>query len=147
MNAQRILFLAALTMLICAVQAQATMYKTVDENGAITLMDQPPETDSMGSALKPSEIIIAGKDATEDIYRKARVELYVTSWCRYCVIAKQFLDSKGVSYTEYDIEKDKAAAQRRKELDSRGGVPLAVINGQLILGYSQDAYEYALKQP
>ena len=33
----------------------------------------------------------------------AKVEIYTKWGCPYCVRAKALLDSKGVSYTEYDI--------------------------------------------
>ena len=44
----------------------------------------------------------------------------------------------------YDVEKDKEAAARKKELSGRSGVPFAVINGKKIYGYSEDAYARAL---
>jgi len=75
-----------------------------------------------------------------------QVELYVTSWCPYCKQAIQFFRSRGIPFTVYDIEKDKGAAQRKNRLDSRGGVPFAVINGQAIHGFSAEAYERALER-
>jgi len=75
-----------------------------------------------------------------------QVELYVTSWCSYCKHATQFFRSRGIPFTVYDIEKDKGAAQRKNRLDSRGGVPFAVINGQAIHGFSAEAYERALER-
>jgi glutaredoxin len=75
-----------------------------------------------------------------------QVELYVTSWCPYCKQAEEFFRSQGIPFTSYDIEKDSAAARRKEELDSRGGVPLAIINGQKIHGYSAEAYREALKK-
>jgi glutaredoxin len=75
-----------------------------------------------------------------------KVELYTTSWCPYCKKAANFFRSKGIPFKEYDIEKDKAAARRKKQLDKKGsGVPFAMINGKPIHGYSTKAYERALK--
>jgi glutaredoxin len=75
-----------------------------------------------------------------------KVELYTTSWCPYCKKATNFFRSKGIPFKEYDIEKDKAAARRKKQLDKKGsGVPFAMINGKPIHGYSKAAYENALK--
>lgn len=75
-----------------------------------------------------------------------KVELYATSWCPYCKKATNFFRSKGIPFKEYDIEKDKAAARRKKQLDKKGsGVPFALINGKSIHGYSKEAYERALK--
>jgi glutaredoxin len=74
----------------------------------------------------------------------ATVDLYVTSWCGYCKKAREFLRARGVPFTEYDIEQDADAARRKQEIDPRPGVPLAVINGQVILGFSASTYERAL---
>ena len=71
------------------------------------------------------------------------VELFVTNWCPYCVKAKAYFDAKGIAYTAYDIEKDQAAAKRYMKYGQRG-VPLVVINGTAIPGYSVAAYEKAL---
>ena len=75
-----------------------------------------------------------------------KVELYSTSWCPYCKMARNFFRSKGIHFTEYDIDRDKSAASRKKQLDSRSGVPFAIINGQKIHGFSETTYENALKQ-
>jgi glutaredoxin len=74
-----------------------------------------------------------------------KVELYSTSWCYYCKKAREFFRSRGIPFTEYDIEKDKKAAARKKRLDKRNGVPFAVINGRGIHGFSAAAYERALE--
>ena len=75
-----------------------------------------------------------------------KVELYTTSWCPYCKKAANFFRSRGIPFKEYDIEKDKAAARRKKQLDKKGsGVPFAMINGKPIHGFSEAAYENALK--
>ena len=74
-----------------------------------------------------------------------KVELYTTSWCPYCQKARDFFRSRGISFTEYDIEKDKEAALRKKRLDNSNGVPFVVIDGRGIHGYSEAAYEAVLK--
>jgi glutaredoxin len=77
-----------------------------------------------------------------------QVELYVTSWCPYCVKAENFFRAQGIPFTVYDVERDSAAARRKDELDTRRGVPFAIINGQKIHGYSESAYREALaKKP
>jgi glutaredoxin len=73
------------------------------------------------------------------------VILYTTSWCPYCKKAKEFFKSRNIYFTEYDIEKDRDAAERKKRLDSKSGVPFAIVNGQQIHGYSPSAYERALQ--
>lgn len=72
------------------------------------------------------------------------VELYTTSWCPYCKKAEAFLKANDIAYVNFDIEKDKAAARRKMQLDSRKGVPLAVIGGKAIYGFSERLYRTAL---
>jgi glutaredoxin len=74
-----------------------------------------------------------------------KVELFITNWCPYCKKAENFFQSRGISYVAYDIEKDKTAAQRKSQLDTRSGVPFAIINGQPVHGFSEQAYLNALK--
>lgn len=74
----------------------------------------------------------------------AKVEIYVTSWCPYCTKAKAFLRANNIPFIEYDIEKDRAAGQRRTQLESRGGVPLLVVDDKKLVGFSESAYRQLL---
>ena len=74
------------------------------------------------------------------------VELYITKWCPYCKQARNFFRSRGIPFTEYDIEKDSRAARRKKRLDKQKGVPFAVIYGQRVSGFSKALYEEALRR-
>ncbi|ALC17216.1 Glutaredoxin [Desulfuromonas soudanensis] len=73
-----------------------------------------------------------------------RVELFTTAWCGYCKRAKAYLRSRGVPFTEYDVEKDSAAARRFRILNPGGGVPVALIGDFQINGFNPAAYEAAL---
>jgi glutaredoxin len=73
-----------------------------------------------------------------------KVELYITDWCPYCQRAIKFFQARGIPVAIYDIEKDRKAASRKNELDSRRGVPFAVINGKKIHGFSEQMYQRAL---
>ncbi len=62
-------------------------------------------------------------------------------------MASNFFRSKGIPFKEYNIDKDKEAAQRKFKLDNGGrAVPFVVINGVGIRGFSAEAYEAALKR-
>ncbi len=147
--------------------SSAEIYSWEDENGVIHYSDTQPshiteweEKEAVpGDASQQddqtqryeynpeliSEILDELADGSEDDSEPApSVELYVTSWCTYCHKAKAFFRSKGIEFTEYNIEKDKAAAQRMLSLTESRAVPFAIINGQLIQGYSSAAYERAL---
>ncbi len=146
------IFAALLPLLLLQVQADAQMYKWVDKEGVVHVQDYPPTSVRQSASVKtipvyrnspqgPGERSPVGQ--TSEL-RNPSVELYGTSWCHYCKKASDFFRSRGIPFVEYDIEKDAQAAHRKQQLDSRRGVPLAVINGQPIHGFSTTAYERAL---
>ncbi|MBI5590717.1 MAG: tetratricopeptide repeat protein [Deltaproteobacteria bacterium] len=102
--------------------------------------DQSPHED-MQTAAKDA----FPKEAKPNISKAHQVELYVTNWCPYCKKAVDFFRSRGIPFTAYDIEKDTDAARRKNQLDSRRGVPFAIIDGQHIHGYLETSYIKALE--
>ena len=68
----------------------------------------------------------------------AKVEVYTTSYCPYCVRAKSLLKSKGVAFDEIDVSGN--ALLREKMIEMSGGrrtVPEIFINGRIIGGYDE----------
>ena len=88
--------------------------------------------------VNPSQAISSQSQA------EAKVTLYATDWCGYCKQTRRFLDSKGIPYTEFDIEKDAAGRKAYEALGGRG-IPLIDVNGTLIRGFSPDDILAALK--
>ena len=72
------------------------------------------------------------------------VILYTVSWCPSCKKAREYFNSRNIRFTDYDVEKDAEAYERRKQLDTGMGVPFAIINGKKILGFNPAEYEKAL---
>jgi glutaredoxin 3 len=65
----------------------------------------------------------------------ARIEIYTTTICPYCVRAKTLLKKKGASYEEINIETDDAL--RQTMMDRTGGrrtVPQIFIDGRHVGG-------------
>ena len=60
----------------------------------------------------------------------AHVEIYTKAFCPYCVRAKALLDSKGVSFEEYDITMGGPKRAEMIERSNGGGtVPQIFIDG------------------
>ncbi|HEY7773615.1 MAG TPA: glutaredoxin family protein [Marinagarivorans sp.] len=70
------------------------------------------------------------------------VTLYSTSWCSYCRAARTYFNNKAVAFIERDIEKDPAAAQAFEQLGG-GGVPVIVIDNQLLRGFDSGQFKRA----
>ena len=157
MKELKVFFIALFVTLLVTGVALAKMYKWVDENGVVHFSDHPPEnTGSVGEVKQIPTYDAAGdlKSRPDDGSQTGKkseqrqtpaVELYTTSWCPYCKKAVNFFQSRGIPFTEYNIEKDKSAVRRKRQLDPRGGVPFAVVNGQRIRGFSETAYLRALE--
>jgi len=68
----------------------------------------------------------------------AKVELYTTSACPFCVRAKALLRNKGVQFEEIDVTDDDELREKMTELaGGRRTVPEVFINGQLVGGYEE----------
>jgi glutaredoxin 3 len=65
----------------------------------------------------------------------AKVEIYTTMICPYCVRAKKLLEAKGVKYTEIDVMADrKLRAAMTERAGGRTSVPQIFINGKHVGG-------------
>jgi glutaredoxin 3 len=67
----------------------------------------------------------------------ARVQMYTTAWCGYCVRAKALLDAKGFEYEEIRVDDDPAFRQRLLELTGGWTVPQILLDGRSIGGYAE----------
>jgi glutaredoxin/predicted RNA-binding Zn-ribbon protein involved in translation (DUF1610 family) len=70
----------------------------------------------------------------------AGVDIYATSYCDTCKIAKAYMRRHGIAYTEYDVEAD---IDRRREFYDRGGkgTPLIFVRGQRMEGFDASEFE------
>jgi glutaredoxin-like YruB-family protein len=69
------------------------------------------------------------------------VKIYTTPTCGYCHQAKKFLAKLGVNYTEYDVSRDRSAAEKMVSLSGQMGVPVIVVDGQVIIGFDRARLE------
>jgi glutaredoxin 3 len=67
----------------------------------------------------------------------ARVQMYTTRWCGYCVRAKVLLDGRGIPYEEISLDDDPAFRRNLFELTGGWTVPQILIDGQPIGGYTE----------
>jgi glutaredoxin 3 len=68
----------------------------------------------------------------------AKVELYTTTYCPFCVRAKSLLRTKGVAFQEIDVTDDDDLREKMVEMaGGRRTVPEVFINGQLVGGYDE----------
>jgi len=166
--------LASLLLVATGLPVSADVYMWVDEEGIVHYQDSPPAgqrgvkrmatpeaertdpsppggadgrapaTSSDRAAVPATPVAVP--TAPSRAPSTPSVELYTTSWCPWCKKARAFFSSRGISFTEYDIEKDPGALRRKVGLDGDTRVPTAVIDRKVIKGYSPEQYRAALGQ-
>jgi glutaredoxin 3 len=67
----------------------------------------------------------------------ARMQMYTTRWCGYCVRAKTLLEARGLEYEEISLDDDPTFRQRLLELTGGWTVPQIVVDGRPIGGYTE----------
>lgn len=76
----------------------------------------------------------------------AEIIIYSTPTCAFCKTLKQYLDAKGVAYTNKDIEEDEHA--KKELLDKMDGefrgVPTTDFNGEIIVGFDRAKIDAAI---
>lgn len=74
------------------------------------------------------------------------IKVYSTPTCPYCHRAKDYLSSKGVSYQDIDVSADAAAADEMVKVSGQMGVPVIVINGEIVVGFDQARIDSLLEK-
>lgn len=73
-----------------------------------------------------------------------KVIIYSTPTCHFCHGAKEFLTTKGIPFTDYNVAED---IEKRKEMiDKTGqmGVPVIRVGDETIIGFDQAKLSLAL---
>ena len=72
------------------------------------------------------------------------IKVYSTPTCPYCKMAKDYLSVKGFSYQNIDVSSDQAAAKEMVKVSGQMGVPVIVINGQVLVGFDKSRIDALL---
>ena len=67
----------------------------------------------------------------------ARVQIYSTRCCGYCVRAKALLDARGIAYDEIALDDDPAFRQKLFDLTGGWTVPQILVDGRPLGGYAE----------
>lgn len=67
----------------------------------------------------------------------ARVQVYTTPSCPFCVRAKRLLDARGIRYDEIDVAEDAALRAAVVARTGRRTVPQIFIDGESIGGFEE----------
>ena len=66
-----------------------------------------------------------------------KVVIYTTPTCPWCHRAKDYLSRKGVSFTEHNVAEDREAAKEMIDKSKQMGVPVIIVDGEVVVGFNQ----------
>lgn len=72
------------------------------------------------------------------------VVVYTTPTCGYCYQAKEFLSQRGVPFTEHNVGADPAAAAEMVRLSGQRGVPVIMVDDQVVIGFDRPRLDQLL---
>lgn len=138
-----------------------SLYKSVGPNGVVSYSDQPPAENKNVKAMSfddlPATVFpISNLPTTPPTFIERilslwaswttsktttnGVVLYTSSSCGYCKQAKTYLEGKNIKYKEIDVATKDGQASYVKAGGGKG-VPLIVVAGKNVSGFSTAAYD------
>ena len=73
-----------------------------------------------------------------------KVVVYSTPTWPWCKRAKEYLSQKGVSYEEHNVAGDKEAAKEMIQKSKQMGVPVIIIDDEVVVGFLQNKLDELL---
>jgi glutaredoxin len=77
--------------------------------------------------------------AIQAAFKQTRIVMFATSWCGVCTRARSFLDANGLTREEHDVEHDQRARAELQRLTGKGSVPVFLVDGELVRGFSEES--------
>lgn len=65
------------------------------------------------------------------------VTIYSTPTCHFCQMTKDFLNEKGIAYTEHNVASDLEKRQEMIQKSGQMGVPVIFVGDEMIIGFDQ----------
>lgn len=74
-----------------------------------------------------------------------QVTMYSTPSCPYCHMAKDYLAAQKVVFTDINVAADPTQAQEVFAKSGQMGVPVIIIDGQVVVGFNKPELERLLQ--
>ena len=137
------LFIAT-SIVMLSLPANGQVYKWVDDEGFTHYSDKKPKdyevTELEFKTSSYESVTYSGSVVdTKEVAPKARVIMLSASWCGYCRKARQYFNSNGIRFTEYDIEKTAKGKRLYKKLEATG-VPVILYGKKRMNGFSESGF-------
>lgn len=67
-----------------------------------------------------------------------KVQIYSTPTCSYCHMAKDFFKKNNVSYEDFNVATDLEKRKEMVEKSGQMGVPVILIDNEIIIGFDKE---------
>ncbi|HYC45211.1 MAG TPA: glutaredoxin domain-containing protein [Burkholderiales bacterium] len=136
----------------------ATLYKSVMPDGRVVYSDQPPATgkieqtfnfSNLPSTPMPESVVRYRQELEKGMQKRlansaapsgSTPVLFSASWCKYCRQAEAYLAEKRIAYQRQDIDTPEGMKALVQSGSGRG-VPVLLVSGQRVQGFSRPAYD------
>lgn len=104
----------------------------------LVLVDKPAEIEEKEYSENSPEV----KQALAQV----KVELFGTASCAHCRKAREFMRANGISFSDHDVDSSPMLKERARRLSGSGAVPVIVIDGSVMTGFSVSGFQSRLTQ-
>lgn len=66
-----------------------------------------------------------------------QVKVFSTPTCPYCIRAKKYLEERGIPFENVDVSSDQAGLQEMIRVSGQMGVPVILVNTDVIVGFDK----------
>ncbi len=73
------------------------------------------------------------------------ITIYSTPTCHFCKLAKEYMKTHNIAYTEHNVAADLAKRQEMVDRSGQLGVPVIDIDGKIMVGFEEGEFAEAIK--
>ncbi len=73
------------------------------------------------------------------------VKIFTTPSCVYCKMTKAFFEKNSVQYKEFNVASDIKAREEMIAKSGQLGVPVTLVDGEIVIGFDQEKLSYLLE--
>ena len=131
-------------LLFAGAAAAGEIYQWTDTQGRVHFGDRPQSgTVSQRPQTQPNVIQSVQSAARPEA---KEVVLYSTQRCGFCRKARAHFAARDIPYTEYDVETTEKGWRDYNRMNGRG-VPIILIGGERMNGFSASLFDQMYAQP
>jgi glutaredoxin len=107
----------------------------------VFITDQKPTSTPSAEPLSPEELDAKQAEQLEALKKQVQIKMYTKSDDAFSKRVRTYLEKRGYSFVEFDIDKSETDKILMKSLNPKGTVPTFDIEGHVLDGMDRDEFE------